>query len=100
MDRRGRESSTNMQISRLPLSLLSVLCAGLFTGCAASSGPTVDADGPRGALQDPGVGSLNSPTTSPSSSGLSGGTVGSAPNTETGGPVSAGIPIGSVGVRH
>ena len=49
----------------------------------------MDASGPRGVLNDPDAGTLNSPATSPGSSGLSGGTVGTDPATEAGAPIGA-----------
>ena len=59
---------------------LTVLCAGLaVAGCASDPNATADVEGDRAPLTTPSTNTLNSPTTGPTSDGLSGGTTESAP---------------------
>ena len=64
---------------------LAVLTAGfatlLATGCATNPNFTADVEDDRAPLTSPGMNTLNSPTAGPTSAGLSGGTVESAPPT-------------------
>lgn len=61
---------------------LALLCAGIAVaaaGCANNPDATADVEGARAPLTSPGSNTLNSPTTGPTSAGLSGGTTESAP---------------------
>ena len=61
---------------------LAVLCAAIAVataGCANNPNATADVEGDRAPLTSPGTNTLNSPTTGPTSAGLSGGTAESAP---------------------